>query len=460
MTELILDICLGVVLVCFKTGILWVLIRLVDRERGEIRVHRAFGFTLLLSSTYILLNRSTHYVDVLLSLGVVILLGWLLFSRYCRISSRKAFLAATVIVLLGTQLSDSTRMGMDMLVPGRLTVTEYFAEKLDKYTWNMTGQDGENPQKSETLGGAIHAAFEHTIGSQVAGLFTEQLRAGRETDDRVEVISTNQVASVAFNDEQSSGGIDARQDDTYQVMQPNEIDERREHRGSETSKRPDQAIEDEGLTKKNRPSTTNEKHLPSEKSTGGKEGDPNDPGDSAVAQIEATRDVSEVVVVASSTDVLTEQAVHIPYPFPESNPVGRIPMDSPGSEKTYLPPVKVMEAEEVPDTAEVATPSEDIFMELSTGDVGIALAGLTRRERYKWREARKKVVVEASLTSNGRSMAVVNGKLVEPGEVIIITEGGTNFVFQLYAVSNFDSYWLPVDANEKSEVQKLLRMSW
>ena len=168
MTELILDCCLIVELVCFKTGILWGLIRLVDREFGEIRVRRAFGFTLLLSSTYIFLNRSPHYVDVLIALGVVILLGWLLFSRYCRIKYRKAFLAATLFALLSTQLSDSTRMGLDMLLPDRLTVTKYLTEELDDFTWNMTGKDGEELQRIQRRRRASRARERKRLEAEAA----------------------------------------------------------------------------------------------------------------------------------------------------------------------------------------------------------------------------------------------------------------------------------------------------
>ena len=75
-------------------------------------------------------------------------------------------------------------------------------------------------------------------------------------------------------------------------------------------------------------------------------------------------------------------------------------------------------------------------------------------------DERASINVEASLKLKNRSVAVVNGKLVELGDIVTIPGEGTNYTFRLMSVGPYEMYWAPILGNGNSDQSKILRMSW
>lgn len=106
-----------------------------------------------------------------------------------------------------------------------------------------------------------------------------------------------------------------------------------------------------------------------------------------------------------------------------------------------------------------ATADPDIH--LSSDQVVDILRDLTPEDRRTWAAAQEQLTVRSTLKyRNGKSAAIVNGHVVEPGGIVSVTIAEELHAYQLVSVGSDEVYWTPVRADGSADQRKLLRTTF
>jgi len=491
MAELILDATILVGLLLLKAAVLWVLIHLADRTHADCSKKRAVFYTILLGTLYLFFNTDSHYLGVLLVVSSIVLIASLLLSHSCQLSWIRAFCVSLVFVVLSVLVTDNSGDWLDKLLPERRTVASILIVKLDEITYGEQVHE-ENFVPSKTLGSALHVAVERTVVGNVVGMVAGQMKAGMDTYARAEMISSNASKRAAFIDELSTVGAakgSEISDDSYDVVTPDEMTEKLNAKDNSpkgkgapgtsdaegvegTPDTPTDKTEkrgggtllgalSEGLSKLGGGVTGKTENADAESGPDGTESGQESGGD--VASVENAdgsgetkkkKDVPEILVskIAPVTTGPTAQATYAVVPGlgigdAILTDIILTHLCSVGKDKSKFLALK-------------GPANADPNLNLSTETISQTLKNMSSEEREKWMNARRSINVDATLKLKDRSVAVVNGKLVEPGDVVTIPGEGTNYTFRLMSVGPFEMYWAPLLGDGGSDQSKILRMSW
>lgn len=425
MALVIVDVLIQFLLIFLKSGIFMGVLYLLAREQTKPRFKSAFWLTVLASFLYLICKTDVHYVSTLKAAGVCILIiAWISKARFY-LFWWQGWTIATLFVLLGVSLSDGAKAVMDRAFPDRETLATKTIDLLESYTY----RDGypEDYEPSATVPQALMAGLAKAGESgplSVVAAFGDQIKAGYQTIETVKDIQTNADARVEFIDSlaNSDAITDAQlTDDAYTVKN---IAKQAQEKGEQGK----QDIEAAQQANQQAPQAPDPKPAPS-------------PGQTPAQQ--------------TAQQPAQPPAGKPAKPEPAAN--GAEPVaDTKGSEGTVDSGTSV---EVNASRAEVTLMDvwRDPGLQLSYEQLSKLRSRVPKPLRNQWFEDKHKIEIRSVMKYNdGRSAAIINGQLMQPGGQITFDTGET---YRLVSINAKESFWMAQYNDGESTSKHLLHKS-
>ena len=105
--------------------------------------------------------------------------------------------------------------------------------------------------------------------------------------------------------------------------------------------------------------------------------------------------------------------------------------------------------------------TSDPDIHLSSDQVVDILRELTPEDRRNWAAAQEQITVRSTLKyRGGKSAAIVNGNVIEPGGIVSVIISEEQHAYRLVSVGSDEVYWTPIQADGSADRRKLLRMTF